>query len=374
MLDAGTWITLGPRVGGNCWWILRARWKRETLTFPRGQLEPLSSGTIWTGLWTNGARTIRRLGHTSTTSWMLWNNTWPWSSTDSWTKKGGVSILVNGNEVESWNPFMTGHPSTQRLPAEDLALPTGAVRVQPFVLPHHSRLTDEEHRRQAGIRGWNQHQGFYVYRAHRLLVSGTWFYRDMKAEEHRKLARIAIDISQAMDHEWDIDVRKSKARPPAALKEDLVRIARATRRRAAEVYRHRGKRVSKELATRSLVLVWERYRKNQEIFYRINRKHDVVLGALDGPHDQRARVRALLELIEKTIPVPTIAVDAFERPDEQGDRRVDSLSSDEIQVAREVMRGHMENGESRDNSVARVMMLEPFAQHPELAEILTEEI
>src|ERR1700682_1798392 len=44
------------------------------------------------------------------------------------------------------------------------------IGVIPYVLPHISKLTAERHERGAGLKGWNFHQGFYVYRNERLLV------------------------------------------------------------------------------------------------------------------------------------------------------------------------------------------------------------
>ena len=38
------------------------------------------------------------------------------------------------------------------------------VIVQAFTLPHHSKLTDQEYKYGEGINGWNEQQGFYIYR------------------------------------------------------------------------------------------------------------------------------------------------------------------------------------------------------------------
>ena len=82
-----------------------------------------------------------------------------------------------------------------------------------------------------------------MYRNRRLLLPGDWLGLEFQKEEHYKLARILVDLPNSSDEEWDIDVRKSRARPPLRFRDDLLRIARATRRRAVEVYRHRGKTI-----------------------------------------------------------------------------------------------------------------------------------
>ena len=73
-------------------------------------------------------------------------------------------------------------------------------------------------------------------------MAGDWFNPHIKPEEHHKLARIRVEITQEMDADWNLDVRKARAHPPAALREDFQRIARATREKAEAVYRHRGHR------------------------------------------------------------------------------------------------------------------------------------
>jgi hypothetical protein len=114
-------------------------------------------------------------------------------------------------EIESWNPFLPNHPATQNFPDEPLQ--NNQVRIRGFVLPHKSRLTEEEFRRNEGPRGWNEQQGFYIYRSERLLLSGDWLGMFRK-EEHYKLARIMIDLPNHLDSEWQIDIKKSVAPMP----------------------------------------------------------------------------------------------------------------------------------------------------------------
>ena len=108
---------------------------------------------------------------------------------------GRLSIEVNGHTLLPWDPFLSAEPSTQRLPEE--ALFNGQVSVRPYILPHHRRLSHPDLFEQAGgLRGWNAHQGFYIYRNRRLLVAGDWLNL-FRAEEHCKLARIMVDLPRA---------------------------------------------------------------------------------------------------------------------------------------------------------------------------------
>ena len=142
----------------------------------------------------------------------------------------GVSIRLGTTELAPWDPFCRKH--SRQLPAETLFLGEGRIVVTPYVLPHHSKLTDEEHADAAGPRGWNAHQGFYIYRCERLIVPGTWLNLGLRNEEHFKLARIQVDLPNDLDTEWQLNVMKSHVAAPASLRDDVKRIAAHVRREA----------------------------------------------------------------------------------------------------------------------------------------------
>ena len=75
-----------------------------------------------------------------------------------------------------------------------------------------------------------------------------------------------------MDQDWQLDVRKSVARPPAALAPQLRRIAEVARRGSAQVYRHRGKVVDRASGG-NITYAWEQTVRGGNIAYRINRRH-----------------------------------------------------------------------------------------------------
>ena len=127
-------------------------------------------------------------------------------------------MRINDRAVDQWDPFLEGNPARQVLGVERIHYAGGDVEVNPFVLPHRSKLTEEDFRLAGGARGWNDLQGFYVYRQERLLVAGDWLGLRFTKEEHYKLARIRVDIPNSTDEEWQIDVRKSVAIPPAEVR------------------------------------------------------------------------------------------------------------------------------------------------------------
>ena len=157
-------------------------------------------------------------------------------------------------KVEAWNPFLIDHSATQKFPEEPLL--NNQVRIRGYVLPHKSRLSEEEFRNAEGPKGWNAQQGFYIYRNERLLLSGDWLGMFRK-EEHYKLARIQIDLPNSLDPEWQIDIKKSVARPPLAVRDQLKAYANKVRSQAVEVYRHKGKILQRRYAAVQFQPVWQ---------------------------------------------------------------------------------------------------------------------
>ena len=165
--------------------------------------------------------------------------------------------LSYGNDVVPWNPFLPDRSSL--LPDERLPAPGRRARACPALCASTSfeiRLESQTMSEPVGSRDGTLSRVSTCTEQTASLSSGDWLVPGFKPEEHFKLARISIDIDQTMDAAWDIDVRKSRARPPSGLKDDLVRISRATRKRASEVYRHRGQRLSKLALTTKQVAVW----------------------------------------------------------------------------------------------------------------------
>lgn len=278
-----------------------------------------------------------------------------------------VAFWINGQRITPWDPFLVDQEATQRLPIEALGEPGAKITVEPYVLPHHSRLTAEEHSMAGGPGGWNAQQGFYVYRNRRLLLAGDWLGLGYRKEEHYKLARILVDLPNSMDKEWDIDVRKSKARPPVFLRDELRRIARITRERAVTVYRHRGKTLARS-GQASPIFVWQRSVRSKRVSYVINREHPLIREALQADVLDSSRLHRLLRLIEEYIPIQAIWVDAAEG-DETQSQPFDSAPSEELILMIQMLyRAFRISGLSHTEAMARLSSTEAFGDRYELIE------
>ena len=286
--------------------------------------------------------------------------------------RGAVTFTLNGNPIMPWDPFLEDEDATQRLPIEKLLFQGQIIEVEPFVLPHLSKLEAEMHRGASGLRGWNAHQGFYIYRNRRLLVPGDWLgIKGWRQEEHYKLARIRVDLPNSLDHEWEIDVTKSRARPPEKLRRELVRIGERTRSLAKRIYSHRGaKLVPAEGLER--VFLWDQTAKHNQVFYRINRDHPLVKQVRAVCTDV-PKYTALLRLIEETIPVPLITITDREKPDQTIGPFETAKESEILEVMRQVFISLRTSGMSRKDALLRLAHFEPFPRFPQLLQAIAEE-
>ncbi|MTW16624.1 ATP-binding protein [Rhodoplanes serenus] len=217
-----------------------------------------------------------------------------------------LTIRLNGQKIEPWDPFCRDHEATQELEAENLEIAGRTITVQPFILPHYSKLKDIQYDRLSGEEGFLRNQGFYVYRNHRLIISGTWF-RLVRHGELSQLIRVRVDIPNALDHIWKITIDKSDAELPAVLRARLRQIVDGLRRRSASVFRARGGRLDRGHTTS----VWSRYARSGEIHYAINREHPIIAALLESGDDEQKRAAvAAVKVIEQAFPVQAFGQDA----------------------------------------------------------------
>ena len=289
-------------------------------------------------------------------------------------------IFINGTSqsksIKDWDPFMKNNSFTDPSPIEHIPTSVGVVEFQGYILPHKDRLDSKSFDFGAGTEGWTAHQGFYVYRNKRLLVSGSWlglgFGRAWTKEEPFKLARIRLDIENSADSHWKIDIRKSMARPPEYLKYRLRDLADKVRIQARSVFAHRGAYGRREVI-QGFQRAWENLETNGKINYRISRNHPVVKAVLDDSGELKDRIEGMLRVIEGTVPVQQIWLDTVEKGEIQ-DEVFRSSSEDEVYQVLYSIYKHMVHGLkiSPDEARNRLLRTEPFHNFPKLVESLSD--
>lgn len=284
-------------------------------------------------------------------------------------------LTLNGKAVKPWDPFMDDHPSkTWSAPVEKNRTPSGVVEVEGHVLPHKDMLTVKEFEEAAGPAGWTAQQGFYIYRNKRLVVAGGWLGlgqgRPWNREEFYRLARIRLDIPNTADAEWKIDIRKSTARPPVSLRPWLAKLAEDTRSRARKVFAFRGSPMAGPGRT-AIEQAWRVEHTKVGTKYRIDEKHPVVAAVLEGSANTGAMVKAMLRVIEETVPVQRIWLDTAEHRDTPR-MGFSGEAPDEVKAVLTTIYADMtgRKGMSEESAKRALLAIEPFQNYSSLIEAL----
>jgi hypothetical protein len=273
-------------------------------------------------------------------------------------------------EIEAWNPFLPNHTATQKFPEEPLQ--SNRVRIRGFILPDKSRLGDVEYKKNEGPGGWNEQQGFYIYRGERLLLAGDWLGMFRK-EEHYKLARIMIDLPNYLDAEWQIDIKKSVARPPLVLRDQLRAYANRIRSQAVEVPRHKGQILQRKYSAVQFHPVWHEKIRHGKRFYQINREHPLVESISTSMESKKNELDQFLRLIEETVPVRLITIKESEEPELQGQPFEYSDQEFLKKIMKRMYDKLTQEGRSHDQAIAVVLNIEPFNLYPQFVDYLTKD-
>ncbi|MBO5638664.1 MAG: ATP-binding protein [Oscillospiraceae bacterium] len=232
-------------------------------------------------------------------------------------EEDGIQIFINGNKIDAWNPFLINNRATQELPEEMPVSDDGLHEaiIQPYILPHKTKFQNQdEYQKAGGPKGWNYHQGIYLYRNKRLIVYGTWFDY-VKKEPAYNLARIKLDISSDSDELWGIDIKKSTASLPLYIKESMERSIDVATEASARVYNSRGT-YTRNTTVPSLSYVWEQRKVNGRYSFHINKKH-ILLNSIRDQLDEQGKMSlsAYLSLVENYAPFMVSGVtDAMQKP------------------------------------------------------------
>lgn len=149
-----------------------------------------------------------------------------------------ITINFNKKRLIAWDPFCIEEKNTKPVNLGNLskfkpieAKANNPVRINAYVLPTKDGqfgFSSIEAWENAGggvgkrnkDKGWNDLQGYYVYRADRLITFGGWL-RTRNRDEHMKLARVSIDFPTELDTVFRLNIQKGKLELPKSLFEHL---------------------------------------------------------------------------------------------------------------------------------------------------------
>ncbi len=219
----------------------------------------------------------------------------------------GLTIRVNQLELEARDPFLSYHRATQRKRESSFRINNEKITLKPFILPHLSKLSQDDLDKVGGKDRLRSEQGFYVYRNKRLIIWGTWFRLERK-DELNKLARVMVDIPNSLDYMWSIDIKKSAATLPDIIKKNMYNAVYESVLCSEAVHTYRGRKEKKD---KDIEYVWERVKVRDGYEYQINRKIpqlELLQSTLD--ESQLRLLSSVINTIEAAFPVSALYVDA----------------------------------------------------------------
>ena len=286
-----------------------------------------------------------------------------------------IAISINGHPLQPFDPFCLHNPATQTLPEETIRIATASVKIQPFILPHHSKLSTKEYDFYQDRSDFISNQGAYIYRSGRLMAWGDWFRLVAKGEA-TKLARVRIDFPNSLDENWTIDIRKSRAHPPPQVRERLRQIITRITAGSTNIHRGRGKKLFAEVKAP----IWERYANQGSIGYALNRQHPLVQALstrLNGSNadDAHKRLHILLDAVSSSLPLDMIYSDCATHPKHMQQTSISPMDEatvlDRLQMLKDTLFGDLDSGDPETRAatfrdIARSTRL--FDAHAEMVE------
>lgn len=236
-----------------------------------------------------------------------------------------LKITFNNGNIEPFNPFNVEHGATQEKPKEVIHIHDSEITITPFVLPHHSKVSQQEWERYATEDGYIKSQGFYLYRAKRLLIYGTWWGMH-KATDAHKLVRIKIDISNDQDEYWGIDIKKSHAKPRADIKNRLKAIIQKSTELGSRPYTGRGRKIVDKNTTR----FWQKIPNGNEFHFGLNREHPMYQTIKSSINCDPGLLDAYLKGVEAYLPLEAIQAHLQQNPHEI--KQKDALSDEDVKT------------------------------------------
>lgn len=284
-------------------------------------------------------------------------------------KQERIHITVNGNVVEPHDPFLTANTRTQVTPTQHISIGGQEVGVTAYTLPHLSGLTPKERQRPDLSVRMRESQGFYIYRNERLISHGHW-YGLARMDEISKQTRVRVDVPNTIDHLWQLDIKKSRAEPPASFKAELRRVMSGVLDKGKRIYTYRGRKEN----SAEVVHFWNKLRHRDGIRYEVNLEHPLVLSVLSEIESRSAaRVSRLFESIATSFPTDDLFAEMA------GNVRVVAPTQDEaslidnLRVLRDSGIRNSQGKELSADSIASMLAhTEPFNKNLNLKEIVNQ--
>ncbi len=276
-----------------------------------------------------------------------------------------IKIFFQNDEIEPYNPFLLNLTPKPEMGQKESF---GNVEITYFILPHMSEIGKEDYEISGGSLGWFQEQGFYIYRADRLLVAGDWLGLEKK-RDYSKLARVEINFPNSNDFNWHLDIKKSTAIPPIEIRKELSRIAKIAIIKSAKIYNWRGQKTGLSEHSRNFEPLWTDEKTREGLKkYKINRKHPIIKSLLEQSNKLASNV---LKLLEENVPIELILSNQNEDPSfHELEKQNETPNDDLINLAVELYNINVALGVPKELARQQIMSSTPFNLYPLIYEYL----
>lgn len=271
-----------------------------------------------------------------------------------------LKLYLNGDLLEGIDPFNISHNATLELPLQSIYVDSKEITVQPFVLPHYTKVSAQDYEKYSGEGGYLHNQGFYVYRNKRLIIKSTWF-RLMPKDELTKLVRVRVDIPNSLDHIWKIDVKKSNASPPEVVKIGLKQIISEVEYSGKRVFKQKGYRLKSKIREP----FWNRTVASGKVTYDISKNHPLIESFKGRLDDETKRDFVnILKSVESSFPSDLYFNDFANSPESV---EKTTLSEEELKAIIEIFLPlYKSETLSRKQLAEKLTQMEPMASNSNL--------
>lgn len=225
-------------------------------------------------------------------------------------RNGALKLEINGRKVIGKDPFsksgIYGAPTSILQLEATQQLCGKQIEINGYILPHESKLTEKQLAVINPNGNFFDSQGFYIYRASRLIFWGSWFRLNKKTQSN-KLARVEVNIPNSLDDMWRLDIKKAKVELPPELRSSLKEQISKLGVKSTRVFNNRPLKRRPDASS-----IWDRMvdQQSRSIVYRINKKHELLSAWMDEMDDkQKSHIESVLKVIELSLPTKYILND-----------------------------------------------------------------
>ena len=190
-----------------------------------------------------------------------------------------------------------------------------------------------------------------------------------RKDELSKLARIRVDVPNALDHLWTLDIRKSTAVPPDVIKNNLARIVDRISEGSKRAWTFRGRREISDNGSH----LWSKTKIRDGVVYNLNRDHVMLQMLSDTLNaEQKKLLENYLRLAEGNLPLNQLYVDL--NNEEQVNVRKDKDAETEAMDTAKMILANIENSPMRDTQIRLMMQTDPFCNYKKVVDMLAKEL